>query len=293
MVIVILAVVGLCLGSFVNALVWRLHEQEKLEAEISELGKKKSGAKKAKALNARMKELSLSKGRSMCTHCGHRLSARDLIPVLSWLELRGRCRYCHKPIGRQYPIVEAATAASFIVSYVFWPTAFDTAGKVNFAAWLIMLTGFIALTIYDLRWMVLPNRIIYPLIVLAAALGIANAVIFGGGPEYVRDAVIGVAIGGGFFYIIFEVSKGKWIGGGDVKLGFLLGFLLASPAHAFLALFVASLIGTLVAVPGLITKKLSATSHIPFGPFLILATIILKLAGTAIVEWYRRQFLLL
>src|SRR3954465_436221 len=104
MIIAVLVVLGLCLGSFVNALVWRLHEQE-------EGGSKKAAAKK----------LSIIKGRSMCPHCKHALKPIDLIPVISWLSLRGKCRYCSKPISIQYPIVELSTALLFVVSYIWWP----------------------------------------------------------------------------------------------------------------------------------------------------------------------------
>ena len=100
-VIIILAWLGLCAGSFVNALVWRLHEQKR--------------SKKAD------KKLSILNGRSMCVHCRHELTWYDLIPLFSWLLLRGKCRYCKKPISWQYPIVELATAAVFVLSYIFWP----------------------------------------------------------------------------------------------------------------------------------------------------------------------------
>src|SRR5690606_15326595 len=104
MVIIVLALLGLIFGSFVNALVYRLHEQ-------SAQGKKQRTKGKVKN-----KQLSISKGRSICVHCKHELAWYDLIPVLSWLLLRGKCRYCHKPISRQYPVVELVTAAIFALS---------------------------------------------------------------------------------------------------------------------------------------------------------------------------------
>src|SRR4051812_13278636 len=100
MIIAVLIVFGLCLGSFVNALVWRVHEQE--------------AAKKPN------KKLSVLNGRSMCPHCEHELAAKDLIPVLSWLSLGGKCRYCHKPISKQYPLVELLTALLVVGSYIWW-----------------------------------------------------------------------------------------------------------------------------------------------------------------------------
>jgi len=292
MIITLLGLLGLMFGSFVNALVWRLHEQEKV-------GKAKRVARSAKAaktnaqrstLNAR--NLSILKGHSMCPNCHHTLASKDLVPVLSWIELRGRCRYCQKKISWQYPLVELATAGLFMVSYIWWPTNFGAAGNVNFILWLVMLVGFMALVIYDLRWLTLPNRIVYPLVVAAAAVSIMNLTIFHGGVNGLEKLVFALLIASGFFYLIFQISKGNWIGGGDVKLGFLLGLLLPTPALAFLTLFTASLLGTVVILPGLASKKLTKSTHIPFGPFLITAAVIVKLFGTSLIVWYKHKFLL-
>lgn len=279
MVILILIFVGLALGSFVNALVWRLHEQ---------LGQRARG----KGQSKNKKDLSILKGRSMCPNCKHELAAKDLVPVLSWLSLRGKCRYCRKSISWQYPVVELATTALFVASYVWWPMSFNQAGVVNFVVWLICLTGFMALIVYDFRWLILPNRIVYPLTVLALVLGVLNASLYDGNWHYVFNSLVAVAIAGGIFYGLFMVSGGKWIGGGDVKLGFLIGLLIASGSQAFLVLFLASLLGMLAILPGLSTKKLNAHSHVPFGPFLIIAAIIVKLFGASLIAWYKRKFLL-
>src|SRR5690606_30401169 len=96
-----------------------------------------------------------------------------------------------------------------------------------------------------------------------------------------------VLIGGGLFFLLFHISDGKWIGGGDVKLGALAGLVLGSPYLAFLMLLTASMLGTLVALPALFTKRLRATSRIPFGPFLIIATIAVMLYGQSLIGWYK------
>ena len=289
MLIVILVFAGLCFGSFVNALVWRVHEQSLVASRKSKSRNKKTSDKKLATSN--LQNLSILKGRSMCTHCHHILAAKDLIPVLSWVELAGKCRYCGKKI-EDTPVAEVLTALLFVISYLWWPMNFNMMGKVNFIAWLVVLVGFVALLIYDLRWMLLPNRIVYPLIVFAAIIALLNITVYGGGLALARDLSISILVAGGIFYGLFQISKGKWIGGGDVKLGFLIGILVAKPLHAFLVLFLASLIGTLVIVPGILTKKLNAKSHIPFGPFLIIATVIVMLFGASIVTWYRKKFLL-
>jgi prepilin signal peptidase PulO-like enzyme (type II secretory pathway) len=279
MIITMMVVFGLCLGSFVNALVWRLHEQE------TEHAKKKSNKQ-------RLQDLSISKGRSMCPHCGHELSAWDLIPVLSWVFLRGKCRYCRAPISIQYPVAELITAALFVVSYLWWPYDLHGLHVAAFVLWLPILTGLMALVVYDLHWMLLPNRIMYPLGVFA---GVFAVITIAAADEPVRALVmtlLAVALGGGIFYVLFQISGGKWIGGGDVKLGWLLGLLVGTPALSFLFIFAAALLGTLYTLPLLLKGSLKVTKAIPFGPFLIAGAIIAQLYGTDIIDWYKRFFII-
>lgn len=259
--VVLLAFLGLCLGDFLTAFVERLHDGR-----------------------------DWVKGRSECDRCHHQLSFLDMVPVLGWLMVGGKCRYCRKPLPKHYPLIEIATAALFVMSYFAWPYGFEAAGVVRFSMWLVMLVGFMALIVYDLRWMILPNKIVYPLIILAIIEVFTRAVFLGGGANAVRDAVLGIVAAGGLFFVIFQVSKGKWIGGGDVKLGILIGLLVGGPLKALLVIFVASVLGTIVAIPMMITGKLKRNSRLPFGPFLIMGTIVVMLYGQAILDWYFRLF---
>jgi leader peptidase (prepilin peptidase)/N-methyltransferase len=278
MIIVGLALFGLCLGSFVNALVWRLHTQSAVRAK--------------KAPNpSYMAQLSITKGRSMCPNCKHQLSHQDLIPVLSWLNLRGKCRYCKKPISWQYPLVEAAMASFFVVSYLWWPVPLSGAQVSIFILWLVLLVGFMALTIYDLRWQLLPNRIVYPLGLVAAVQAVISIATAHRPAVALLNLILAVAVGGGIFYVLFQVSAGKWIGGGDVKLGWLLGLIAGTPARSLLFIFLAAVLGSLFSVPLLATKHLKRTSKIPFGPFLIIALIIVQLFGVSILHWYKQTFI--
>lgn len=271
---VVLILLGLCLGSFINALVYRLRLQEN----------------PSKSKNSRDAQYSILSGRSICPRCKHELAAKDLVPLLSWLYLKGRCRYCGNPISWQYPLVESATAILFVFSYLFWPYELSsTENLVAFAFWLVFLTGFIALTIYDLKYLILPNKIIFPL-AIATIIGIAAESLLLGSADPLKTASWGLIIGGGIFYVLFQVSQGKWIGGGDVKLGFLLGVIVGGPWPAFLMLFLASLLGTVYALPLMLTRKLQAKSRIPFGPFLIAAAIIVQLFGTGMINWYQNLF---
>jgi leader peptidase (prepilin peptidase)/N-methyltransferase len=277
MIIAVLVVFGLCLGSFINALVWRLHEQAK------EAGKHKPDKKY-------LSSLSIGRGRSMCPVCKHELGAKDLVPLLSWLSLRGRCRYCRKPIADS-PLVEAFTAAGFVASYIWWPVPLQGWQIAVFVLWLALLVGLVALLVYDLRWLLLPNRIIYPLGLIAAAQAVIIISIADKPLTVLLNTALGVAVGGGIFYVLFQVSEGKWIGGGDVKLGWLLGLVAATPARSLLFIFIAALSGSLVSLPLLANGRLKRTSTIPFGPFLIIGAIIVQLFGVNILHWYQTTFI--
>ena len=269
MVILVLVFLGLCLGSFVNALVWRIHKQEA------------AGSKKAK------QKYSIANGRSMCPACKHTLAPLDLVPVFSWLMLRGKCRYCRKPI-QDTPLAELVTPVLFILSYVYWPVSWSGQGKTLFGFWLIFLVGFVALALYDIRWYILPDRIVFPLMGLVGLQLVAQVALFEGGLDVIATAFWGVVMGGGIFWLLFRVSDGTWIGGGDVKLGFLLGALVGGPVQALLLIFVASLVGTAVSLPLMGLRGLKKTAHIPFGPFLLIAAVIVRLFGTDLVHWYQR-----
>lgn len=270
MVYVYLIILGLVLGSFINALVWRIHEQE-------------SGKKDNK--------LSIAKGRSICPKCKHQLKALDLVPVFSWVFLHGKCRYCKKPISVQYPIVELFTAVLFFLCYAFWPVSIDSYQSVIlFITWLCLLTGFIALSIYDIKWFILPNRLIYSLWPFALLFGLLNY--HNHSKHYLINITLSTLIGGGLFYLIYIVSKGKWIGGGDIRLGWMLGFIAATPARSVMFIFIASLIGAAVSLLLIITKRFKKHQLIPFGPFLMLGLVVVQLFGNKILDWYLNRILI-
>ena len=275
MIYLVLTLVGLSLGSFVNAFVWRLHEQ-------SEVLNSKYSDKKYLA------RLSISRGRSMCSNCKHELAVKDLVPVLSWLYLRGKCRYCNSPIVDS-PMVELLTAGLFIASYAWWPYAFSGIGLYYFSFWLVFLVAFMALAVYDLRWYILPDKLVFPLIGLAAVQLIGSIIFYQASFNSITTAFWGVVISSGVFYLIFLVSKGEWIGGGDVKLGVIIGLLIGGPMMSLLMLFMASSLGSLVGIPFLLAGKRKV--RIPFGPFLLISTVIVTLFGASIIHWYHTQLL--
>jgi len=246
------AVFGIAIGSFLNAVIWRLRVGRNF-------------------VNAR----------SVCTHCGHELAAKDLIPLFSWLWLKGKCRYCAKSIGWQYPVVEASVSAAFvIVAWRFMPvfylwTPFDLARLLM--AWyaVAMLT---IVFVYDLRYMLILTKVTAP---AAAIFFVGNLLL--GVPLF--SLVFVVIVGYGFFWLQYVVSKGKWIGGGDLQLGLMMGALLGWQ-KTLIALWFAYVIGAVIAVGLLAIKKREWQSQLPFGTFLAVGAFIAMLWGDAIIRRY-------
>lgn len=263
MIILVLIVAGLLAGSFVNAFVWRLHKRKDWVG-----------------------------GRSECTHCHHPLAPKDLVPVFSWLSLGGRCRYCKRPI-EDSPLVELVVPILFVVSYLAWPASLIGAEWFNFVAWLFCLVAFTALAVYDLRHMLLPDKVVFPLIGFTAVVVLVDWLLLPGGTwQQVASAAAGAAVISGLFFLLYSLSKGTWIGFGDVKLGVALGLLAGSVSQAVLLLFLASLIGMLVAVPLMIVGRASRKTLLPFGPLLLAACVVVQLWGAVIVDWYLTIFAL-
>ncbi|HWZ65539.1 MAG TPA: prepilin peptidase [Patescibacteria group bacterium] len=265
MFIIALVLLGLCFGSFVGALVWRLHEGKDFVSD-----------------------------RSRCEDCGHVLSALDLVPVISWVALGGRCRYCHKKISVQNPVLELSMAALFVLSYIYWPVHLnDWAAWLSFGLWLVYVVGLVALFVYDMRWMLLPDVIVMSLVCLGLVdvglrLSIVHHLTL---LDYIRHIVLGATALGGFYWLLYTLSRGKWVGYGDVKLGVFMGLVLGWQG-ALLTLFLANILGFIFVVPGLVTGKLTRQSRVPFGPFMILAFLLVGLFGQPILNWYLSFILL-
>lgn len=255
MILLSLILLGLVLGSFVNAFVWRVR-------------KKKDWIR----------------DRSECTHCHHVLGPLDLVPVISWISLKGKCRYCGKKI-EDSPLTELALPLLFAVSYLSWPYALHGVGLITFGFWLVFLLGFTILAVYDFRWYLLPNKIVFPLIILGI-VQIMTVATYDHNWGVLYGAAMGALVVGGTFYLLFVLSNGTWIGGGDVKLGIVLGMLAGGVLEGFLVLFVASLGGMLAALPLIVQGKAHRKTQLPFGPFLMLGLIVVVLYGDALLGWY-------
>jgi len=249
MITILILIAGLVFGSFVNAFVWRLKKKKNWVSE-----------------------------RSICTHCKHKLAPKDLVPVISWLMLRGRCRYCAKPINDS-PLTEVLVALVFVVSYAFWPYVFDGEGWTRLIIWLIAVVLLAAMFLYDLKWMVLPDKLTYSLLGLAVIQTLAVFFIRDFNYETLRLGLLSMVVGGVLFHLLYLGSKGKYIGGGDVKLGYAYGLLLLDPILPWLVLTVASVAGSFIAAYLLLTKRAKMGTKLPFGPMLIGGVVVVMIWG--------------
>ena len=283
-----LVLFGLVFGSFAGATVWRLRARQLVADKAAGEHVDHTEYKKLKKL-AHEKPL---KDHSRCLHCGYGLRWYDLIPLVSWIALRGRCRDCRKPIGIMEPLIELGTATFFVVSYVLWPFDLTTGLQITqFIIWLISGVGLAIMFAYDARWFLLPDKINFAVI----GLGLVSAILMiVESPNHVGALlnVIGsIAVLSGIYYALYLISKGRWIGFGDIKLGLGLGLLLGDWQLAVIGLFLANLIGCLIVIPLMATGKLKRNSHVPFGPLLIAGAIVAKLVGMGIAAFYAPSFM--
>ena len=287
-IVTVLGLLGLVFGSFAGAQVWRLRALQLVEDKAAGESYDK---KEYKALMPLTKQ-SLAHDRSRCLSCGHTLQWYDLLPLVSWIRTGGKCRYCRHPIGRFEPLIEVGTAAFFAISFLSWPVALASPLAITqFVVWLVAGVMLVILFAYDTKWFLLPDRVVFPL--MGVALGYNLLGLIGATEPWmaVADTAAAIVILSGLYLVLWLISRGRWIGFGDVKLGVILGLLTGSWQLAFLTLFLANLIGTLIVIPGLITKKMTRTTQVPFGPMLIGACVIAVLYGNALINWYLSTFI--
>lgn len=227
-----------------------------------------------------------SKGRSHCPKCRHTLAVWDLVPVLSYAFLHGKCRYCRGIIGMSYPALELATAGLFVVAAGVRLGPAMLGGMEVFLTpnGMLLLRDWLAIVVlvqiftYDLWFGYILDQVTLPAIAVFLvwnfALGMTPLAM-----------LLGALVGGGFFLAQYVVSGGTWIGGGDIRLGALMGVLLGWPL-VLVALFLAYLSGGAVGAVLLASKRKSVGSQIPFGTFLSAATIIVLFWGEPLLAWY-------
>jgi len=277
------AIFGLVMGSFAGATVWRLRArqlvQDKQDGEEYD--------KKEYKTLIPLTKTNATNDRSRCLHCGHTLAWYDLIPLVSWLSTSGKCRYCHKSIGHFEPVIELGVATFFVASYLLWPYQLQTLLEItHFGLWLVAGVILAILFAYDLKWFLLPNKAVFPFIAVGALVAIIQLATASDLVWSLINLGLAGAILSGLYLVIWLISKGQWIGFGDVKLGLGLALLLGDYKLAIVALFAANFIGCLIVIPGMLAGKLTRTTRVPFGPLLILGFVIAGLFGQPIVDAY-------
>jgi prepilin signal peptidase PulO-like enzyme (type II secretory pathway) len=267
---IIIAVLGACVGSFLSVIIHRLETKQK----------------------------GIFFGKSMCPNCKKPLKWGHLIPVLSFLFLRGKCAYCKRRISRHYIMIELLTAFLFTVIFLNWNfiTAAQSTINPDFFSYSINWETFttclfylieaalmVGIFFYDLKYKIIPDSLSIPAILIALAFALIT-----GTPEIKS---FGIALG---IIIIFFggqilLSKGKWLGGGDLRLGALLAFLLGAKLLA-VSLIISYFIGALASIALLLIKKATRKTAIPFGPFLITGGLISLFFGEQILTLYFSSF---
>ncbi len=239
-ILLLVATFGAVLGSFGNVLIFRLPKGRTLG------------------------------GRSKCPHCGHTLRWNDLVPVFSYLALLGRCRTCRKPISSQYPLVESASAGLAVLSLFIVPSL-PLAPILFFALWLLLL-----LAVIDGRTGTVPDALSIPFIALSILFALLREPLAIG---IAVDLALAILIGAGFFGAQWIMSRGRWVGSGDIFIAAGIAALLGSPVLAVIAIGMSYILGALFAVVLLLLRQKTLASHLAFGPFLACGGLLTLLWG--------------
>jgi leader peptidase (prepilin peptidase)/N-methyltransferase len=243
------ALFGLLIGSFLNVVAWRLPRGE-----------------------------SLVKPRSKCPGCATQLKAYDNIPVVSWLVLRGRCRGCGEKISARYPVVEAVTAALYVLV-----VALKWGDVLQMTLGLVLVTFLVPIAVIDLDLKIIPNKLTAPAAVLAVALGAVLE------PSYLPEQLAAGA-GALIFFLAPTLIHQKGMGMGDVKLVAVLGLYLGRAVAP--AIFIALILGVVVGAAVIASKGVSdgRRTKVPFGPFLAIGALVAFFVGDGIVDSYTDRF---
>lgn len=249
--LILIFIFGLIIGSFLNCVIWRLYKEE-----------------------------SFVGGKSYCPHCHHSLEFWDLFPVLSFVLLGGKCRYCKEKISIQYPLVELMTAVLFSFVYLFLGSI-----SLQLLFWLIIMAFLIVIFIFDLKYFIIPDEVIYPAIFLSIIWILYSFFVQTINSHEVFLTIISGLGASLFFFLIWFFSKGMAMGFGDVKLALLIGLLLGFP-NSIVGLFLGFLLGAIIGSVAVFLKKRGFGSEVPFAPFLVAGTIIAFFYGSRMVDWY-------
>ncbi len=262
--ILLLFILGLLVGSFLSVVISRLDTKE-----------------------------GFLKGRSRCPKCKAKILAKDLVPIFSYLILKGKCRKCGENISLFYPIIEITTGFLFALTYIRF---YDVLGGPNLYLFLLLhffiISVLLVIFAFDSVNYLIPDKIVIPSIIVVFIFSCMNILL---NPTLGSDFLLyrpflvnliwGVIIGGGFFASLVLISSEKWMGWGDVKLGVFLGIALGYPL-ILVTIFSSFIIGTLYSLALIVLKMKTRKDIIPFGPFLVLGAFVAIFLGKYILNWY-------
>ena len=248
------ALLGSIVGSYLNVLIWRLPREQ-----------------------------STARPRSACPSCGHAIRWHDNVPVLSWLVLRGRCRDCRAPISVRYPLVEAGVASLFVALVVLLGPRLSV---LSLVAVLALAGGGVAMSLIDLEHHRLPDKLTAATSVVVALPIVADAVLTGSWSRLLIAAAAAAALF--VLYLGAAVLYPGGMGGGDIKLAPLLGFVLGwfGLSYAVVGAFAPFLLGVVAVLVLAVRGRVRKGSGVPFGPFMLAGTFAALLWAPTVADWY-------
>ncbi|HEY5304048.1 MAG TPA: prepilin peptidase [Acidimicrobiales bacterium] len=253
LLICVCALFGLVVGSFLNVVIYRVPRHE-----------------------------SVVSPRSRCPSCGAAILEKDNIPVVSWLILKGKCRNCHTSISKRYPLIEVAGGALFA----------GAGARLGFTwalpAFLVFLASLLTLACIDAELLVLPKRIVYPSLFMVGGLLVMAAAITNQWDRLGTAALC--ALGWWAVFFLLNFASPRLLGFGDVRLALVLGLALGwlGIRYVLLAFFAANLIGALIGIGLIVTKRISRQQQIPYGVFLALGAALAIYAGPELLAPFSR-----
>jgi len=270
---ILIFILGASIGSFLSVTIYRIHKSKK----------------------------GVLLSRSICTSCKKKINWQHLMPIFSWLFLRGKCAYCGKKISVHYILIEIITGILFLVAFLKFNFIEIIPSTVNenilsyqihyenltlFIYYSIIFSFLSAIFFYDAMYQEIPDRFSIPAIIIVI---LSNLFIIGSPNP--TDMFLGAAIIFGFFLLQYLISKGAWLGGGDLRMGILMGVLLGF-SKGLIALVLSYFTGFIFAIYLLLQGKAGRKTKIAFGPFLVIGVIITIFYGTEILDWYFNDFLI-
>ncbi|MCI0479769.1 prepilin peptidase [Candidatus Uhrbacteria bacterium] len=253
-------ILGACLGSFANVIAIRLHDMSSLL------------------------------GRSRCPSCRKVIRPRHLVPILSWLVLRGRCASCGKRIHYQYPVVEALMAVAVAIAALRHPPYGPDAPLFVFET--LLLLGLVVIVVMDLRWKELPLELMAGLGVLGCFMHLGVALPAGTEAVFsaARALLVAVAVPVVFFGLQWLLSKGRWLGSGDIWMGGMMGLLLGTWQLSVIAVYLAYVIGGAVVAVLLLARVVKRGTRVPFGPALAVGLLLTMWSGDILTSYLAYAF---